>query len=67
MTYHAGGDVLVRAPGGDAGRAEAFERDLRWRATRPLRTGDHGLVAITEEEAVRIVDDRLARATHGEG
>ena len=66
-SYYAGGDGLVRAPGGDVLRAEALERDLRWRATDALRQVRHDLVAIPEEEAVRIIDDRLARATHGDG
>jgi hypothetical protein len=66
-SYYAGGGLLVRAPGGDVLRAEALERDLRWRATDALRRVGHDLVAIPEEEAVRIIDDRLAQATHGDG
>jgi hypothetical protein len=66
--YYAGGDLLVRVAGGDVQRAEALETDLRWRATDALRdAGQHGLRAVSEEEAIRFIDDRLAWATYGDG
>ena len=66
--YYAGGELLVRAAGGDDPRAEALEADLRWRATDALRhMGQHGLAVVSEEEAIRFIDDRLARATYGDG
>jgi hypothetical protein len=66
-SYYVGGDLLVRAPGGDVLRAEAFERDLRWRATDVLRRVGQDLARISEDEVVRVIDDRLARATHEAG
>jgi hypothetical protein len=61
--YYVGGADLVRAPAGDLARAEALEPDLRWRRLRP-RTVRSDLAEVAEADAVRIIDDRLARANH---
>ena len=58
---------MIRAPGDDVCRADVLERDLRWRPTDALRRVGRDLAAISEAEAIRIIDDRLARASHGDG
>jgi hypothetical protein len=65
VRYYVGGPVLVRAPAGDLVRAEALDPDLRWRRTDVRRRGGRAdLAEVSEAEAVRIIDDRLARANH---
>jgi hypothetical protein len=63
--YYVAGAVLVRAPAGDLVRAEALDPDLRWRRTNIRRRANGpDLAEVSEAEAVRIIDDRLARANH---
>jgi len=67
-SYHQGqAGQLARAPRGDAFNADSLQRDLRWRFSDVLFRqqyggSDYDLVEIPEDAAVRIIDDRCARA-----
>ena len=57
---------LARAPQGDVFNVDSFQRGLRWRSSDVLFRqvyggGDDDLVEISEEQAIRIIDDRCAR------
>jgi hypothetical protein len=68
--YHDGEGIVARALNGDVFRADALGWDLEWTDTEDLsrqryRGSDYGFEEITDDEAVRIIDEHWGELSDG--